>query len=109
MSANEDSTKSLLLALENFDDGERFRLIRQPYFPDMPQPNSSVFQQAVQDLQQTVATLKDRVTEKDAEILAVRQEVRDLRTTAFDNEQNSHRASIRVFAAPEDTSNSTDN
>ena len=42
-------------------------------------------------------------------ILAVRQEVRDLRTTAFDNEQSSHRASIRVFAAPEDTPNSTDN
>ena len=69
---------------------------------------TSVLEKAVQDLQQTVSTLKDTVNKKDAEILALRQEVRDLRATADDMEQHSRRASIRVFGVPEDTPGSTD-
>ena len=100
MSATEDFTKSLLLALENFDVGERFRLILQPSIQELLQPMTSVLEKAVQDLQPTVSTLKDTVTKKDAEILALRQEVRDLRATADDMEQHSRRASIRVFGIP---------
>ena len=108
MSATEDFTKSLLLALENFDVGERFRLILQPSIQELLQPMTSVLEKAVQDLQPTVSTLKNTVTKKDAEILALRQEVRDLRATADDMEQHSRRASIRVFGVPEDTPGSTD-
>ena len=75
---------------------------------EMLQPMTSVLQRTVEDLQQTMSTLKDTVTRKDAEILSLRQEIRDLKATADDLEQHSRRASIRLFGVPEDTPGSTD-
>ena len=103
----EEFTKHFLAALKDHNVVKRFRLIMTPSIVESLDPVKASLQNVVKDLQHTVATMQDALRRRDDEIVSLRQEVSKLKAHQDHLEQQSHRASVRVFGIPENTPGST--